>query len=416
MAISSWFLGLIGGGAGRRQPGLQTGLAGSQPSRPATSVNEDTALCLSAFWACVKLISETVASMPLVFYDINPDGSRSINTSHPLAILLSRKPNLYQTRVEFWETMTMQKVIHGNAFALKQKSSDGKRIIGLLPLMSPQMEVILGLDGSVNYRYNNGREVMNFTPDQIWHNKLFGNGIVGLSPLSYARNSIGVGLAADNRTSRIFQNGAKPAGMLKTDTVLKQDQRDAIRLNFKELAEGESDTLFVLEAGMEYQQLSLSPKDVELLQSRSFQTKDVARFMGVPSVLINDTDAATAWGTGIAQIIDGFYKFGLRPYLERYEASIIANLLDIKDFGKVEAEFDFNSLLRADMKTRFETYKSAVSGGFMTPNQARICEGWEKEPGGDELYMQQQMVPLSYLAKGEGLKLGTGNGGTKYPD
>lgn len=404
MSAYSWLRGLVSSGAGRRTPGTQNGESGAFPSRSAVPVTQDTALCFSAFWACVKLISESVASMPLQFYATNKDGTRTVDTTNSLAILMKGKVNRYQTRFGFFETMTMMLCTHGNAYALRQKNGQGT-LIGLLPLMASQMTVTLEVGGGILYQYNDGRTTTKYTENEIWHIRLMGNGIVGLSPLSYARNSIGVGLAAENSMGKLFGSGSKPAAALTVPHVLKPDQRAKIKENFREMVDGNDDTLFLLEADMKYQQISMIPKDVELLASRSFQTKDVCRFMGVPSVLVNDTDASTAWGSGIEQIVSGFYKFGLRPYLERFEAAIIIDLLPPEQRMKMECEFDFNALLRADQQKRFQALKEGITGGFITPNEARLEEGMVALPGGENLFMQQQMVPVSMLANGDGLKV-----------
>lgn len=400
MSLFARVLGRSGGGANRRVPGLQTGLAGSYPSGSPTTVNEDTALCLSAFWACVRLLAESVASMPLRMYRRNPDGTRTEIFDHPLAEMMRGKVNRYQTRFEFFETVVMNLAMHGNAYVLRQTS--GSRLVGLMPLMSPQMEVVLNRNGNILYRYNDGESAkIDFTEERIWHLKLMGNGVIGLSPLSYARNSIGVGLAAENVASKIYKDGGKPAAVLTLPPemeTLTPEQRKQLKDNFSDIANGTSDNnLFVLELGMKYTQVSLSPQDMELLSSRSFQLKDVARFMGVPSVLINDMDATTVWGSGISEIVEGFYKFGLRPYLERIEASFLNHIVPANERKNFEVEFDFDALLRADMERRFKTFKEAITGGFMSPNEARMKEGWENKEGGDELYMQQQMTPVSEL-------------------
>lgn len=408
MAIWNWARGLVGQGAGQRRPGLQSGESGSFPTAPAANVNQNTALCLSAVWASVRLIAESVASMPLRFYTETDDGNKSFipNGDYQLARILNRKPNQWQTRNEFFETLISQKALLGNGYCLKIKNGRGD-IVGLLPMMSEQMEVTLSDDDKrIRYKYNNGRGIREYSQDDIWHLKLFGNGIMGLSPLSFGRNAIGIGLATENRVSKIMANGAKPSGVLKTGEILKPDQKETVRQNFRELAEGNNDTLFVLEGGFEYQQISMSPKDIELIASRRFQIEDIARFFGVPSVMINDTSATTAWGSGIEQIVQGFYKLGLRPYLERIEASINYNLIPEADRGRIKCEFDFNALLRADMAARLKTYKEAITGGFMTPNEARALEGWSDKDGGDDLYMQQQMVPVRMLANGEGINAG----------
>jgi HK97 family phage portal protein len=263
--------------------------------------------------------------------------------------------------------------------------------------MAEQMEVNLLTDGSVVYRYNSGANLAVYAPESIWHLKLMSNGIVGLSPLSYARNSVGIGIASDDRVKALASNGFKPTGVLTIDKLLKPEQREQIRNQFADLASGSGDPLRVLEAGMVYQQISMNPKDVQLLETRRFQIEDIARFFGVPSVLINDTSASTTWGSGIEQIVQGFYKLGLRPYLERYEASIHNSLLSAEDRRNYEFEFDFGALLRGDELTRFQSYKEAINSGFKTINECRQSEGLYPIEGGDRAYLQAQMTPITDL-------------------
>lgn len=394
----AWYTPLLFGFGinGKREAGMQQASAGSYNVSNQV-VNEDTALKLSAVWACVRLIAETIGGLPINSYKIDANGIKVPDDTHPLAQLFNGKPNRYQNRVEFFETMAMQLCLHGNAYALINKS--GKRIVSLLPLMASQMEVSLLRDGTVTYRYQTGNDVNVYSADSIWHIKLMSNGIVGLSPLAYARQAIGVGLASQDRVNTLAANGFKPTGVLTIDKLLKPEQRDQIRKAFADLQEGSGDPLRVLEAGMTYQQVSMNPKDVQLLETRRFQIEDIARFFGVPSVLINDTSASTTWGSGIEQIVQGFYKLGLRPYLERFEASISNSLLSVEDRRNYEFEFDFGALLRGDEKTRYATYKEAVLNGLKTVNECRQSEGLEPVDGGDVAYMQGQMTPLAVLAE-----------------
>jgi HK97 family phage portal protein len=393
----AWYSSLLFGFgiAGRREAGVQQANAGSYNISNVT-VNEDSALKLSAVWACVRLIAETIGGLPINAYKIMPDGTRVIDYDHQLCQLFKNKPNRYQNRVEFFETMTMQLCLHGNSYAHIQRGTGGK-IVSLLPLMAEQMEVNLLTDGSVVYRYNSGNNLAVYAPESIWHLKLMSNGIVGLSPLSYARNSVGIGIASDDRVKALASNGFKPTGVLTIDKLLKPEQREQIRNQFADLASGSGDPLRVLEAGMAYQQISMNPKDVQLLETRRFQIEDIARFFGVPSVLINDTSASTTWGSGIEQIVQGFYKLGLRPYLERYEASIHNSLLSAADRRNYEFEFDFGALLRGDELTRFQSYKEAINAGFKTINECRQSEGLYPIEGGDRAYLQAQMTPITDL-------------------
>jgi HK97 family phage portal protein len=393
----AWYSSLLFGFgiAGRREAGVQQANAGSYNISNVT-VNEDSALKLSAVWACVRLIAETIGGLPINAYKVLPDGTRVLDNEHQLAQLFKNKPNRYQNRVEFFETMTMQLCLHGNAYAHIQRGTGGK-VVSLLPLMAEQMEVNLLTDGSLVYRYNSGANLSVYAPESIWHLKLMSNGIVGLSPLSYARNSVGIGIASEDRVKALASNGFKPTGVLTIDKLLKPEQREQIRNQFADLASGSSDPLRVLEAGMAYQQISMNPKDVQLLETRKFQIEDIARFFGVPSVLINDTSASTTWGSGIEQIVQGFYKLGLRPYLERYEASIANSLLSAADRRNYEFEFDFGALLRGDELTRFQSYKEAINAGFKTINECRQTEGLYPIEGGDRAYLQAQMTPITEL-------------------
>lgn len=377
----------------RRLTGLQLALPGSRSSLPAKNVDFDTAMQVSAFWACARIISETVASLPIVFYRL--EGRQRVpDDSHPLYGVLALKPNRYQTRVDFFLTLVLNLVTWGNAYVLITRNGQGD-IISLLPLMSAQMQVRLLDDGTVTYQYTSSAGVSVYAESSIWHIKLFGNGIIGLSPLGYATNSIAIAQASEDRVSAVFRNGAKPTGVLMVDAALNREQRAEIRQSFADLAEGNDDSLIVLDKFMKYEQVSMSPQDIELLSSRRFQTEDLARFMGVPSVLINDTQSTTAWGSGIQQIIEGWYKLGLRPYLENIELSARVNLLSPGDRRKWEIELDFDALLRSDMAARYEAYQKAINGGFMTPNEVRQSEGWRDAPGGDQLLVNGTMVPIS---------------------
>src|SRR5690606_8502343 len=258
-----------------RRRGVQSGNPASYPSESAVPVTFSSAMTLSAWWAGLRLRAETVASLELLFYD---EQGRRV-TSGELPELFSGKVNRYQTKVEFFETFMMNRLVHGNAYALKQRV--GGRLVGLMPLMSAQVETKLLDDGSVVHAYHHDRGVTVYSSESIWHSKMFGNGIVGLSPLGHARNSLGIALAAENRVGRIYRNGGKPTGILTIDRVLKPEQRAQIKQEFRDLQEGNEDTLMVLEADLKYSAVSMSPTDIQLLESRRFQIEDIARCLGV---------------------------------------------------------------------------------------------------------------------------------------
>jgi HK97 family phage portal protein len=373
----------------RRLFGIQTGSPPINQDEIADTVTFDSAMQLSAVWSCVKLLAETVASLPINVYKITENG-RKVDKNNDLQVLFSGKVNRYQTKVEFFETVILNLVINGNAYCLIQKFGD--KIVGLLPLMADQMRVTLMPDGSVTYEYYQDAGVTVFSEKSIWHLKLMGNGIIGLSPLDHQKRTLGIAQAAENAVTKIYKNGAKPSGVLTLDKFLTEPQREQIRNKFYSLSSGNQDRLMVLEGGMKWESVSLSPQDIELLASRQFQISEICRWYGVPSVMVNDTSSTTVWGSGIEQIVAGFYKITLRPILEKIEASIVANL--IQATGR-EVEFDFNALTRGDTKTRYESYRIGIHGGFLMPNEARAQEGLPPEEGGEKLYMQGATVPIT---------------------
>lgn len=386
--LRGWF-GAPGGPA--RNAGLQTSVPLGNSTAPAAAVNFDSAMQISAVFGAVRIISETIGSLPFNLYEVGPGGRKAADT-HPLHRVLTRRPNRYQTRVEFWESMALNLAISGNAYAIIQRS--GTRIIGLLPLSSSQVETTLLADGGVAHAYTDGMNVKVYGELSMWHIKLFGNGVIGLSPMAYARNSIGIAIAADNRVTKMFSNGAKPSGVLTIDKTLSPEQRAQVRKSFSELEEGNEDRLFVLEAGMQYQQVSMLPKDVELLESRRFQIEDIGRFFGVPSILLNQTFGQSSLGSNVYEILSAFYKLNLRPYLEKIEESILRWLMTEDEAQRFEAEFDFDSLLRADTLGRYQANREAINTGQLTPNEARISEGRPALPGGDQLLIQGAMIPI----------------------
>ena len=388
----TWFAG----SGNTQRVGLQTSAPFHYSSKSAATVDFDSAMTVSAFWSCTKILTETVGAMPINCFRTMEDGSKVVDTSYPLWRLLNYQPNRYQTRNEFFESIILNLCTDGNAFVRVVGRSG--RITSLLPLMSAQMGVYLKQDGELEYNYRNSNGTYTvYDQSDIWHIKLFGNSIVGMSPLAYARQSLGISIATENRVGKMASNGGKATGILSYDRILTDEQRKAIRKNMSEIAKGDSDSLKILEADMKFQQTALSPNDMQLIENRRFNVEDIARFMGVPSVLINDTEGSTVWGSGIQEIIKGFYKLGLTPYLERIESSIKRWLMSRSDWDDVKIEFNFDSLLRADPKERAERDSIRINSGQITPNESRNAEGYLDMEGGDRLLVNGSLVPIDTL-------------------
>ena len=394
--IRSWF-------GGRQYSGTQNTGPDNYAITAASTVTEESALQVSSVWACVGLLSKTVASLPVVVYRKTPNG-RVIDSDHWFARFLDGKPNQYQTWFEFWEHQIGNLVLHGNMYCKRGELLGQVR--SLLPLNPLQVETRL-IDSKVAHLFAMDGNISAFAAESIWHARMNGDLIVGRSPLRFARNIIGVAQSAETAVTNIYMNGGKPSGVLSFDRLLTAQQRESIRSSFSTLTTGTSERLLVLEQGATFSPISMTPEDIELLQSRRFQMEEICRWFGVPSVLVNDTNGSTVWGSGIEQIVLGFYKFTIRAILEAVENSIKTHLLTADDRKNYEVEFDFEALLRADMKARFEAYRVGISGGFLKPNEARRMEWLPDAEGGDSLYMQGAMVNIE-----DATKLGGGTNGT----
>jgi len=383
--------------SGRQSEGIQTTGPGYDVET-AVPVSADTAFQLSAVWACVRLISQTIASLPVVVYRRTPEG-RVIDAEHWFSRLMRDRPNQYQTRYEFFEFMLTNLVLHGNCYAKINRV--GSRIVGLHPMAAQQVETRL-VDGKVVHLFQMNGNVTALAAESVWHVRMNGDWLVGRSPLQFGAQILGISQAIEGAVTKIYRNGGKPSGVLSLDRLLTAAQRAQLRENFSSLTTGTDDRLLVLELGAKFDPISMSPEDIELLASRRFQIEEICRWFGVPSVLVNDTSGSTTWGSGIAQIVEGFYKLNLRPTSEALENSISTNLFSAPERDTHEVEFDFEALHRSDIKTRYESYRVGIAGGFLKPNEARAMEWLPRVEGGDNLMIQGATVPITDAGRNEG--------------
>ena len=389
-SIASWF------GLAPVEPKRGRQYASAGGGATAKPVTFDSAMTVSAVFACIRLLAETVSSLPLNMYKLDAEGNRTLETKHELIKLLKHRPNRRQTRIEFFEQLMLNLVSSGNAYVLR--GILGKRLVSLQVLNSGSIEPELLANGEMVYHWQQSDGTrQKLTEADVWHIRLFGNGLVGLSPLAHAKKAIGVALAGDDKITHLMSNGAKPTGTLLAANWPTKEQRDALRTEMNGLINGDQTELAVLGGGMKFEAMSLTPEDLELLATRRFSLEEIARVFGVPSVLINDTSASTVWGSGIDSIINGFYKFDLRPYLEKLELSIVVNLLPRTEWESYELEFDADAILRANLKDRVESTAKQVLSGLMTPNEGRKSEGRQPKPNGDQLLVPSNMTTIDKI-------------------
>lgn len=361
------------------------------------TVNIQTALQLATVWACVRLISETIATLPLLVYERGANG-RLVARNHPLYALVHDQPNADMTAVEFWEAVVAQLCLWGNHYSLKTYSAGV--LVSLDPLRPDLMVVKTDDFGGLLYCYNDKTGYHEWTEDQIFHIKGFGiDGLIGLSPITYARNSLGNAMAADEASGKVFSNGMRAGGALSMAGILTPAQRKEVRESLAEQLAGTANTgkLMVLEGGSSYAPLSINPDDAQMLETRAFNIEEICRWFRVPPFMVGHSEKSTSWGTGLEQQMIGFLTFALRPYLTRIEQGIKKSLLSPADRIKYFAEFSLEGLMRADSAGRAALYASAAQNGWMDRNEIRELENRPPREGADKLTVQSNLLPIDKL-------------------
>lgn len=387
----TWLGGWFGGG-NVDEPGQQI----NSPYGD-TAYSDAQAMQISTVYACIRLITETIGTLSINVYERTASG-RNLVRDHPLNYVLNVAPNDRMTNVELLESWGMNLAIDGNCYDRVIRDASGD-CIALIPRASQQMEIIEDKDGTYRYKYATGGEQIVYTPAQVFQSRLMGNGLKGLSPLGYARRTIASALALQDNALRFNQKGGKPAGVLMIDHVLKPEQRTAVRQNFADLEAGGSaaSRLFVLEAGMQYQQLTISPADAEMIGQMNFTVDDICRVFRVPSFMVNAQEKSTSYGTGIETMSLGFLRYTLQPYCTRLESSINRWLLKPAERERYYAEFNLDSLQRADSAGRSNYYSTMVQNGLMSRNEVRVKENLDEREGADDLTVQLNLTPLQDL-------------------
>jgi HK97 family phage portal protein len=383
--------------------GSTTQNRGVQDTRPLQNVYKnapevaiDGALQVSAVWASIELLADNVASLPLFVYE-NQNGSRELARDNTLWRVLHDRPNSRHTPMEFWQFTIMNYLLRGNAYARIQRDSKGE-VVALWPMASDQIQVTVLDNGDISYEYYINGKIVVYGQDSILHFRDKGNGIIGMSRLDYMKSSVGVAINAQNATSKLYTNDNKRPGVFMIDKTLTEEQRDQVRKNFAGLAESAEDDLLVLESGAKFEPLALSPQEVQLLETRKFSVEDIARWFGIPSILINDLANRVPYGNN-NDLAEFFYKFKLRPLLVNFEQALTQRVMTAQQRSTLSIEFSLDALLRSNLKDRMEIYSQAVQNGLKTRNECRQLENDAPLPGGDMLTAQVNLSPLEMLGQ-----------------
>lgn len=358
-------------------------------------VTVNSALQLSAAWACVRLISETISTLPMHLYE-SSGTSKRLAKDHNLYRLLHSQPNADMTAVEFWQAVLSSLLLWGNAYVEKRVSGG---VITSLEFLMPDAVTRHELkSGAVEWRYKEiGQPERVIHESRMWHTPAFTvDGVTGLSPISMGANVFGGAIAADKASANTFTNGMKSAGLVTMDAKLKPDQREEIRGHVESVSR--SGGVMVLERGSGFQQLTMNPQDAELLSTRAFNVEEICRWFRVPPFMVGHSEKSTSWGTGIESQMIGFGTFVLRPWCVRLEQSARKDLLAPEERGRYSAEYALEGLLRGDSSARAAFYSSMTQNGVMTRDECRALENLEPKGGNAEvLTVQSNMLPIDKL-------------------
>jgi HK97 family phage portal protein len=365
-------------------------------------VTVETSLRIQTVWACVRLLATTIATLPLEVFQKMPDGRGQLVPDLPMSFLLRDQPNADMTAITFWTAMVASLQLWGNAYALMEKRQDGS-VISLIPLIPNRLTVTREPDGSLLYRYTWMNVRQDFTEDQIFHVKGFTiDGLVGISPISQARETLGIAIAAEKSAASFFRNGMRPSMVMKAPTYLQDAQRARFNDSWMEKFSGSlnSGRVPILEGGWSIDQITMKPEDAELLATRSFSVEEICRWFGVPPSMVGYMDKTTAWGTGLEQINLWFLAYSLRPWLSAIEQEVARSVMTPVQRIVYYAQFNVESLLRLDSEKRAIMMQTLVNSGIATPNEMRAqFLNLPPLPGGEQLTMAAGRMPLEGLGQ-----------------
>lgn len=385
-------------------------------SSSGVQVDELRSMQTSAVYACVKILAETIASLPLHLYKKGKDGKNESAEQHPLFSCLYEMPNDETTSFEFRETMMTSLLLWGNAYARKiRKNGHVTELWYLKPnLMTVERDT---QTGKIKYTYSDDitNQTYEYKPDQIFHIKgLSLDGVKGLSPIAQAREAVGLSLATEEYGAKFFGNGARPGGVLEHPGILKDPEK--LRESWNKVYQGtrNSHKVAVLEEGMKYHTIGIAPEDAQFLETRKYQVNEICRIFRVPPHLVGDLDRATF--SNIEHQSIEFVQHTIRPWLVRWEQAISRSLLDEKERLLYFAKFNVDGLMRGDYKSRMEGYAIGRQNGWLSINDIRRLEDMSlvpKEQGGDDYLVNGNMTAASVdKEKQEGGNDGEGQEGT----
>ena len=367
------------------------------------AVTERSAMQMTAVYSCVRILAEAIAGLPLHLYRYTPDGSKVKAVDHPLYLLLHDEPNPEMSSFVFRETLMTHLLLWGNAYAQIIRNGKGE-VVALYPLMPNRMSVDRDAHGQLYYTYTRASDeaktmtgtTVLLPPSDVLHIPGLGfDGLVGYSPIAMAKNAIGLAIATEEYGAKFFANGAAPSGVLEHPGTIKDPSRVREAWMSQFGGSANSGKVAVLEEGMKYTPISISPEQAQFLETRKFQINEIARIFRVPPHMVGDLEKSSF--SNIEQQSLEFVKYTLDPWVIRWEQSIQRALLRPEEKKRYFAKFNVEGLLRGDYQSRMNGYAVARQNGWMSANDIRELENLDRIPaeaGGDLYLVNGNMLPM----------------------
>ena len=380
----------------------QNRLPGSDPgfffggTTSGKAVNERTAMQTTAVYACVRILAEAVAGLPLHLYRRKDDGGKEKTFVHPLYYLLHTEPNPEMTSFAFRETLMSHLLLWGNAYAQIIRDGTG-RVLSLYPLLPSKMAVDRTATGQLFYEYRADTSHVILRPQDVLHIPGLGfDGLIGYSPIAMSKNAIGMAIATEEYGAKFFANGANPGGVLEHPGVVKDPKR--VRESWNAVYQGSSNAhrIAVLEEGMKFNAIGIPPEQAQFLETRKFQINEIARIFRIPPHMVGDLEKSSF--SNIEQQSLEFVKYTLDPWVVRWEQAIQKALLLPSEKRAYFVKFNVDGLLRGDYQSRMTGYATGRQNGWLSSNDIREMEDMNRIPaelGGDLYLINGNMTKLA---------------------
>ncbi len=352
--------------------------------------DSDKALTLTSVWNAIRLLSESVSSLPITVYRKENNGDKVEDVNNRIYNLIKFKPNNFQNKITFFEYVMYSVLTDGNSYVQIVRDNSANPV-QLIPL-NPDYVNIFIKDNELFYQMDGGSVL---DSADVLHIKLItDDGIEGLSPIDQCAKAINWNLSIEEFGSTFFKNGAKPSSVLSTDRALSETAIERLKNSFNSSYAKlkSSNSTIILEEGLTFKPISISPEQAQFLASRQFGIEEIARIFNIPPHMLKDLSKSSF--NNIEMQSQEYVTYTLMPYLTRIEQEMNLKLFRTNELGKTFVEFNVNGLLRGDVKTRNEAYKTAIQNGYMSINEVRQKENLNSIEGGDQHFIQMNMTTI----------------------